>query len=171
MRATRSGKTGTPMVVMRQELLISLLVVVSVGCGGRTGLEWRHDAGSDRGCTPGCRGGPCAPGEWALICAGTFTMGSPISEEGHTRAETQHEVVLTHDLELQATEVTLAQFGELMSGYSGPYGDCGPSCPVDSVDWHRAAEYCNALSASAGSVCPRGRRTGVPLGITELLRP
>ena len=101
-------------------------------------------------CVPGCDGGPCAPGEWATICAGTFTMGSPESEEGHDDDETQHEVILTGDFEILSTEVTQDEF-EAQMGYNPSYYPlCGGGCPVDSMSWFEAAAYCNSLSEGAG---------------------
>jgi formylglycine-generating enzyme required for sulfatase activity len=55
-------------------------------------------------------------------------------------------VILTHDFEILAHEVTQASFQALM-GYNPSYFSlaCG-SCPVEQVNWHEAAAYCNALS-------------------------
>lgn len=79
------------------------------------------------------------------ISAGTFTMGSPSGEIGRYDDETQHSVVLTHDFEIQVTEVTQGDFEDLM-GYNPSYFDGCSDCPVEDVRWHDAAAYCNALS-------------------------
>jgi formylglycine-generating enzyme required for sulfatase activity len=83
-------------------------------------------------------------------------MGSPESEMGRLADELEHPVTLTHDVWLQETEITQAQFEELM-GYNpahyGPQGtgaDCGPDCPVESVSWHELAAYSNELSRAEG---------------------
>ncbi|MBW2734507.1 MAG: formylglycine-generating enzyme family protein [Deltaproteobacteria bacterium] len=103
-------------------------------------------------CTNGTEG-------YAQIEAGTFQMGSPASESCRDSAEAQHHVTLTNAFELQRTEVTQAQFEALMAynpsnfGQSAESADC-TDCPVETVSWHEAAAYCNALSAQAGlSTC------------------
>ena len=91
-------------------------------------------------------------GEWVLIRAGSFTMGTPVSEIGYdpNAGELQHQVTLTRDFEMMTTEVTQAQFSELM-GYGPSYDvDCGADCPVEQVNWHEAAAYCNTLSGQSG---------------------
>ncbi|RLA07613.1 MAG: hypothetical protein DRQ59_14340, partial [Gammaproteobacteria bacterium] len=50
------------------------------------------------------------PAGFVLIEAGTFTMGSPADELGRYDTELQHEVTLTHDYWIQATEVTNEQY-------------------------------------------------------------
>ena len=96
------------------------------------------------------------PGDWVTIGAGTFTMGSPTSEESRDAHETQHEVTLTRDFMLLSTEVTQADF-EMLMGYNpsrfswtGDGIECGGDCPVEQVSWSEAAAYCNLLSSIAG---------------------
>ena len=52
-----------------------------------------------------------------LIPKGTFTMGSPESEEGRDSVELQREVTLSKDFYLGVTEVTQAQYQKVM-GYN-----------------------------------------------------
>jgi formylglycine-generating enzyme required for sulfatase activity len=47
---------------------------------------------------------------FVLIPGGAFTMGSPETEEGRSKDETQHEVTLTRPYYMGVTEVTNAQF-------------------------------------------------------------
>jgi formylglycine-generating enzyme required for sulfatase activity len=101
--------------------------------------------------TPGDSG--VVPGTWKTIAKGTFTMGSPPDEPCRDSMEQQHQVTLTHDFELQTTEVSGGQFLGLM-GYNPSQMSCGLTCPVEMVSWHEAAAYCNALSQTAGkAVC------------------
>jgi formylglycine-generating enzyme required for sulfatase activity len=101
--------------------------------------------------------GGIVPGTWVTITKGTFTMGSPSGEPCNNKVdETQHVVTLTHDFEIQTTEVTQGQFSTLM-GYNpskfGPGGSgpaCGTDCPVETVSWDEAVSYCNALSTLQG---------------------
>ena len=91
------------------------------------------------------------PGDWSLVPEGTFIMGSPPEERGRGHDEDQHEVILTRAFEIQTTEVTQEQFSRLMSYNPSRFADC-PTCPVERVNWHEAAAYCNALSDEAGSI-------------------
>ena len=86
-----------------------------------------------------------------LIPKGTFTMGSPESEEGRDSVELQREVTLSKDFYLGVTEVTQAQYQKVMgynrSEFQGDevQGD-STNHPVESVSWNDAAEFCRKLS-------------------------
>ena len=105
-----------------------------------------------------------------LIPAGTFTMGSPPSEEGFND-ERQHEVTLTQDYYLGAFEVTQAQYEKVM-GINPSYfewyevverhpktgrvvNDDSSNHPVEMVSWEDAVEFCDKLSA-----LPEEKRAG-----------
>jgi formylglycine-generating enzyme required for sulfatase activity len=60
---------------------------------------------------------------------------------------TQHQVTLTHSFEMQRTEATQGEFQAAMGYNPATFGSCGASCPIENVNWHQAAAYCNALSA------------------------
>ena len=102
------------------------------------------------------------------ITAGTFWMGSPdgdcpagypgdcIDEPGRYTDEELHEVTLTYDFELQAHEVTQAEFAGVMSwnpvdthNSDCRYG-CGEDHPVKHVSWYDALVYANELSLDEG---------------------
>jgi formylglycine-generating enzyme required for sulfatase activity len=92
--------------------------------------------------------GSVAPGTWVKIPAGSFTMGSPGTEACRDSSnETQHKVTLTRPFWISTTEVTQAQFLAVMAYNPASKSACGTSCPVESVSWHQAVDYCNALSA------------------------
>jgi formylglycine-generating enzyme required for sulfatase activity len=99
----------------------------------------------------------CSDG-WCTIPAGCFVMGSPATEKCRETCwetpcplkETQHEVTLTRDFELAELEVTQKQFSVLMGYNPSWFGQCGETCPVETVTWHQAAAYCNALSKDKG---------------------
>ena len=60
-------------------------------------------------------------------------------------------MTLTRAFRVASTEVTQAQFKQLM-GYNPAFHQaCGAACPVEWVHWHEAAAYCNALSALRGA--------------------
>jgi formylglycine-generating enzyme required for sulfatase activity len=136
-------------------LTCAVLAASIAGCGGRTSLWGLYDGGSttDR---PSDRTRPrdiSAPGKWVTISSGSFTMGSPAGELCREQAgvkETQHLVLLTRSFELMSTEVTQAQFKTVMGTEPSSFTPCGLDCPVERVNWHEAAAYCNLLSMTAG---------------------
>ncbi len=95
------------------------------------------------------------PGTWKPITAGTFQMGSPATELCRLEEERQHKVILTHDFEIQTTEVTQEQFQAVMGrnpsvfNATHPSDPCGKKCPVENLKWFDAVAYCNALSVMA----------------------
>ncbi len=126
------------------------------GCGGQCGPGCPEgelcepESGRCTDCVPGCSDGVCGPGEWATVCAGTFTMGLPPGGEGvisWVSNEAHHEVTLTRSFVILSREVTREEFQGVM-GFdpTRSYLHCADQCPVENVSWHQAAGYCNALS-------------------------
>ncbi|MEX2607262.1 MAG: SUMF1/EgtB/PvdO family nonheme iron enzyme [Kiritimatiellia bacterium] len=128
-------------------------------------------------------------GDFARIPAGAFLMGSPEEEPGRSTSvdETQHEVTLTRDYELQRTQVTWGQWNEvrnwgmangytdLSPGRKGSHGDSRNSDrdPVTMVNWHDAVKWLNAWSEMEGftpvyMVSGDVYRTGVSTRVTDL---
>jgi formylglycine-generating enzyme required for sulfatase activity len=87
---------------------------------------------------------------WIDITHGTFSMGSPATEPCLYVDERQHQVVLSHDFEVQRFEVTQQQFLSRMGYNPSEFTSCGTSCPVEQVSWNEAAAYCNRLSEEHG---------------------
>ena len=83
---------------------------------------------------------------FALIPAGTFTMGSPSDELGRYSDETQHEVTLTQPFYMQTTEVTQAQWESVM-GSNPSYFDGCPTCPVEMVSWDDVQKFIVKMNA------------------------
>jgi formylglycine-generating enzyme required for sulfatase activity len=81
---------------------------------------------------------------------GTFTMGSPASEEGRSDDETQRRVTITRPFWLQATEVTQGEWASLMKTQPSAFRGVGATGPVDSVNWFEALAYLNAKSDAEG---------------------
>jgi formylglycine-generating enzyme required for sulfatase activity len=123
----------------------SCLTMYEDSCRNAPGCVWDEDA----------EGQPDPPhprvsGTWVRIEPGTFQMGSPESEPGRQPDETQHTVTLTRAFEIWSTEVTQAQFERLIGYNPSENTDCAEERPVDTVSWHEAAAYCNALSPEIG---------------------
>lgn len=79
------------------------------------------------------------------VPAGSFTMGSPESEDGHQVWEQQHEVTFVNDFYLGKTPVTQQQY-EAVTGTNPTDHEKIGDAPVDSVTWELANEYCQKLS-------------------------
>lgn len=85
-------------------------------------------------------------GEFALIPAGTFGMGSTEGfwDEGPVRP------VTLSAFRLQRTEVTQAQWRQVMAGtpLANPsyFTSCGDTCPVESVSWADIQEFLTRLN-------------------------
>ncbi len=82
-----------------------------------------------------------------LIPSGSFRMGAPKTEKGWFTDESPVITVkLTHDFWMWKSEVTQGEFKKYM-GYNPSYfRSCGLDCPVEYLNWHEAAAFCNALS-------------------------
>ena len=76
-----------------------------------------------------------------VIGAGTFDMGEP----GQGVA-----VRFDRPFAIGRTEVTQAQWGQLMGGNPSEFKKCGGDCPVENVSWSDAQEYVRRLAAATG---------------------
>ena len=79
-----------------------------------------------------------------LIPKGKFLMGSPESEEGRYKSESQHEVTISQNFYMGATEVTQAQWQKVMGNKPSLFK--GDELPVEQISWEKAIEFCNRLS-------------------------
>ena len=93
---------------------------------------------------------PATGMRFRYIPAGTFQMGSPEDEEGRDNDETRHEVTLTQGYWMGETEVTQAQWRELMGNNPSSFTACGDDCPVETVNWFEAIAFANTMSEKAG---------------------
>ena len=120
--------------------------------------------------------------EFVLIKPGQFVMGSPKDEPGRYAGETQRTVTLTSPFYLQTTEVTQAQWKELMDKNPSSQKGCGINCPVEMVSWDDVQKFIKRLNEKEGTeeyrlpteaeweyACRAGNATAFPNGgITEL---
>lgn len=86
-------------------------------------------------------------GDFILLNAGTFTMGSPVNEPWREADEVQHTVTLD-GFYLSKYEVTQADYQALTG--RNPSSFSGANRPVEMVSWYDAVRYCNALSERDG---------------------
>ena len=82
--------------------------------------------------------------EMVLIPAGKFMMGSPDSEKGRDKKETQHEVTLTKPYYLGKYEVTQEQWETVMR--NNPSFLKGSKLPVTNVSWNDCQEFIKKLN-------------------------
>jgi len=85
---------------------------------------------------------------------GTFKIGQRNDRGGLEFIgpdEARHTVKLTKFIYVQTTEVTQNQWLIVMGGDNPSYFDrCGDNCPVESITWYQAIEFCNRLSDREG---------------------
>ena len=88
---------------------------------------------------------------FSYIPAGTFTMGSPMSDtDSEDDERPQHQVTITKPFLMLRTQVTQVQWSTLMSYNFSAFK--GPNYPVQNVNWDDAVDFCNLLSIRAGLV-------------------
>jgi formylglycine-generating enzyme required for sulfatase activity len=86
--------------------------------------------------------------KFVWIAPGTFTMGSPVSEQDCDPDEGPQTVVtLTHGFFMGRTEVTQGQYQDVM-GSNPSYFTGDPNRPVEQVTWYDATNYCGKLTAA-----------------------
>ncbi|BAZ39979.1 hypothetical protein NIES4101_59370 [Calothrix sp. NIES-4101] len=82
--------------------------------------------------------------EMVLIPGGTFLMGSPDNEQGHSSYERPQHRVTIQPFYIGKFTVTQAQY-EVIMGHNPSYFK-GANRPVDSVSWDDAVEFCQKIS-------------------------
>lgn len=85
--------------------------------------------------------------DFVLIKGGSFTMGSPESEDWRSNDEAQHRVTLS-SFYMAKFEVTQKEWREITG--KNPSNFTGDKLPVESITWLEAIEFCNALSKRDG---------------------
>jgi formylglycine-generating enzyme required for sulfatase activity len=95
---------------------------------------------------------------FAYCPAGTFTMGSPSFEKDRDSDEPQVKVTLTKGFWMAKTEVTQAQWREVMGG--NPSYFKGEDLPVENLSWNDAQEFVRKVNVSR--VVPEGWKLILP---------
>ena len=83
--------------------------------------------------------------EMVLIPSGKFMMGSPVSEKGHRKDETEHEVTLTNPFYMGKYEVTQEQWETIMG--DNPSKIKSEKLPVINVSYLDCQEFIKKLNA------------------------
>ena len=91
-------------------------------------------------CVPGAAGPGSRPGMVA-ISAGCFEMGSGA---GGADERPPHRVCLGA-FRMDATEVTQAAYRAATGSNPSAFAECGADCPVESVTWREADDFCRKL--------------------------
>ncbi|HEX3044189.1 MAG TPA: formylglycine-generating enzyme family protein [Bacillota bacterium] len=84
---------------------------------------------------------------FVLIHPGSFTMGSD-PNLGDSDETPPHQVTLTHPFYLGQTEVTQAQWRQIMGSNPSTFKD--PKLPVDSVSWNECQRFLKKLNEKTG---------------------
>ena len=143
---------------MKKLLAAMLVALLRVGCGddGESGEDSPESNQTSAETTPAktdisAEGKPFTIPDLSmemLWCKpGTFTMGSPKSEEDRElfgTDETQHTVTLTKGFWLGKHEVTQTQWQSIMKSNPSEYK--GANHPVEKVSWKDATAFCYMLT-------------------------
>jgi len=86
--------------------------------------------------------------DMVLVTGGTFTMGSPSSEQGRSDDEVQHQVTVS-SFHMGKFDVTQDLYQSVMGSNPSYYTGDG-NRPVEQVSWYDAVAFCNKLSERNG---------------------
>lgn len=120
----------------RQAHVLTLITLACIVFGAGTNAEPHAEASQSITNSVGMR--------FAVIPSGSFTMGSPDSENGRISNETQRTMTFAKPFYIGATEVTQKQWREVMG--TDPSFFKGDDLPVEHITWHKAIEFCRRLS-------------------------
>lgn len=84
--------------------------------------------------------------QFVYILPGTFMMGSPSDEEGRSKDEIRHPVILTRGFFMQTTEVTQWQWETVMGYNPSVFKRCGPDCPVEWISWNEVQKFIEKIN-------------------------
>lgn len=84
------------------------------------------------------------------IPAGSFLMGSPLTDAGRLDFESPQRLVHVPEFFMSQTQITQLQWSTIMG--NNPSYFIGDDLPVDSVSWAQAKEFCAKLSEQSGKL-------------------
>lgn len=85
--------------------------------------------------------------EMVVIPAGSFVMGSG---NGGANEKPEHHVTISRAFAMGKTEVTQAQWKDVMGDNPSYFKNCGDNCPVEQVSWNDVQGYIKKLNAKTG---------------------
>jgi len=83
--------------------------------------------------------------EFALLPAGEFLAGSPLSEPGHQDDETQHRARIDRPFYMATHEVTREQWATVMNAHGVAADE--KRLPQVNINWHEAQAFVDRLSS------------------------
>lgn len=147
----RASFNGNDLVLLQQETASRLHPVVGARRGWFSG-PWLGQGGEMERLWLASPHTVELPGgvllELQYIPAGTFMMGSPETEEGHSDDETQHEVTISKPFAIGKYPVTQAQWQAVMG--NNPSQFQGERLPVERVSWDDAMSFCEKAQQKTG---------------------
>ena len=84
--------------------------------------------------------------ELIWVKSGSFVMGSPPELKKHKAEGPQMQVTLSKGFWLGRTEVTQAQYEQVMGTNPSTFKNLGPNAPVERVSWVDAMKFCEVLT-------------------------
>ncbi len=91
--------------------------------------------------------GPLPNMRFVFVSSRPFDMGSPRRTPGRLPDESQHKVVLNRPFYIQTTEVTQAQWEEVMGNNPSAFPHCGGDCPIENIYWQETLRFITKLNA------------------------
>jgi formylglycine-generating enzyme required for sulfatase activity/TolB-like protein len=83
---------------------------------------------------------------FVYVPAGSFMMGSPVSEAQREIDETQVKIELSEPFYMMTTEVTQEQWRRVMGNRPAFFDRCGADCPVEQVSWEDIQAFLRRLN-------------------------
>jgi len=85
--------------------------------------------------------------DWVAVPGGTVYMGCvPEYRNCHADENPRHAVTIA-PFQITKTDITQGEYAALAGANPSGFANCGAACPVETVAWQNAHDYCAALGA------------------------